>query len=191
MKIQPKVAASLFGLGTLLIPLVAFTLAARSAESGEIAEVVVTNLPEIQKVAGIVSIDRPIPGTALTQVSALVTPVARNETTSLVLAGVLNASGYAEVALSLRGEVQSTLHRDGTVGVLLLPDQESIVRVFLEAGELQFPLETSAEALRGRQGIFASARGERLVLGFPRYRVYFYNTTDKPAEVDLYAYLSN
>lgn len=191
MKIWLRVVASLLGLGTLVTALAVFTLAARSAESAEIAEVVVTNLPDIQKVAGIVSIDRPIPGTALTQLSALVTPVARDETTSLVLAGVLNASGYAEVALSLRGEVQSALHRDGRVGVLLLPDQEPIVRAFLEAGELQFPLEASAAALRGRLGIFASSRGERLVLGFPRYRVYFYNTTDKPAEVDLYAYLSN
>lgn len=189
MKAHPRVAASLAGAGIVIAALVGF--AAPTAEPAEIAEVVVTNLPEIQKVAGTVSIDRPIPGTSLSQLSALVAPVAPTETTSLVLAGTLNATGYAEVALSLRGEVQTALHREGTIGVLLIPDQEPILRAFLEVGELQFPLEAKAEARRGRQGYFASPRPERLVLGFPRYRIYFYNTTDKSAEVDLYAYLSN
>lgn len=189
MRIRFRPALAGFALATLGVLGVATW--ALPAASGEVAEVVVTNLPEIQKITGIVAVDRPIPGTQLVHLSALVAPVGRNETTSLVLAGTLNGAGYAEAALSLRGEVQSALHREGRVGVLLVPDQEPIVRTLLEAGELQFPLETSAEALREHRGYFASERGERLVLGFPRYRVYFYNTTDKSAEVDLYAYLSN
>lgn len=179
------------GLAVAAIVAGSFSLGSPAAEPREVAEVVVTNLPDIQKVAGVVSIDRPIPGTQLVHLQALVAPVGRNETTSLVPAGLLNAAGYAEAALSLRGEVQSALHREGRVGVLLIPDQEPIVQSLIEAGEFQFPLETSAEALAGHRGYFASKTAERQVLGFPRYRVYFYNTTDKSAEVDLYAYLSN
>ena len=28
-------------------------------------------------------------------------------------------------------------------------------------------------------------------LGFPRYKIYFFNTTERPASVNLYAYLAN
>jgi len=81
-----------------------------------------------------------------------------------------------------------TLHT-GAVGALLLPDEEPVTRAFEEEGLTQFPIEIKASPVSGASLSFESAP-ERATLGFPRYRVLLYNTTDKTATVNLYAYLT-
>ena len=39
--------------------------------------------------------------------------------------------------------------------------------------------------------IHSASSKPKLTIGFPRYRIYYYNTTERPVGVDLYVYLTN
>jgi hypothetical protein len=102
----------------------------------------------------------------------------------------VETEGFTHVVLSLRGEVQGKLAREGSVGAILLPDEEPVVRTFQQAGQYQFPLEVASTVRTADRGYFASQPG-RHPLAFPSYRVLLYNETDRSVEADLYAYLTN
>jgi hypothetical protein len=166
-------------------------LAAGLPVAQQIVQVYVTNFPERQVVEGTVSIAGPIKMTTLTALpDVMVPPVSPKETTRLILGGTIVTDGFAQVVLSLSGQLKGELIRPGSVGAFLLPDQEPILRAFEERGEMQFPLEVVASSPSGASPYFASNQ-PRFQLGFPRYRVYFYNTGAKSASVSLYAYLTN
>jgi hypothetical protein len=76
------------------------------------------------------------------------------------------------------------------VGAILIPDEEAITTAFEENGQIQFPLEVSAALTSPPLRSFASQQA-RFSVGFPRYRVHLYNTTEKTATVSLFAYLTN
>jgi len=76
------------------------------------------------------------------------------------------------------------------VGVMLIPDEEPIVRALREDGRLQFPLEATAQVTPGESSFFASDPAARRV-AFPRYRIYLYNSSNKSVEANLYLYLTN
>lgn len=178
---------------TVALALVASALlAARqdAAQSGrEGRPVYVTNLPEQWRVEGQVTIPRPIPH-AITVVlkDVLVPPVARADTTRLVAGGNITTDGFSSVVLSLAGQLKDEHARPGSVGAILVPDDELFQHALDEQGQLLFPLEAVATSVAGRPAYFASTQ-PRLAVGFPRYRVLFYNTTDRTATVTLYAYL--
>ncbi len=140
----------------------------------EIQKVFVTNFPQTQQVAGTVSIDG----------------VGPKETTRLIQAGTLATDGFTAVVVGLSGQTRARTVHPGTVGVLLIPDEEPVTRAFEEEGLMQFPIEIKTPPVTGASLSFASAQ-ERFTLGFPRYRVFLYNTTDKTATVNVYAYLTN
>ncbi len=50
--------------------------------------------------------------------------------------------------------------------------------------------QKDAPSVSGASLYFAS-EPQRFTVGFPRYRVLVYNTTDKTASVSLHAYLTN
>ncbi len=182
-----------------LVPLLALAAVAalvvlwptRPGDAGDIAPVEVVNLPEVQQVEGTVTVGKPIPQARLVHLgSVVVSPVTRQDTTSLIEAGRVETDGFTHVVLSLRGEVQGKLAKEGAVGAILLPDQEPVVRTFEQAGQYQFPLEVIAPVKAKDRGYFASKPG-RQSLAFPAYQVLLYNETDRSVEVDLYAYLTN
>ena len=153
--------------------------------------VIVTNFPELQRIAGKVTVPEPIPQTALVRrLDVIVPAVDRAATTQLVETDAVDASGFTHAVLGLRGEVQGNLLRDGVAGVVLVPDEEPVIRAFLEEGRYEFALEVQAPVRREARGLFASDQ-PRHVLGFPRYRVFLYNTSDRSVEADLYVYLTN
>jgi hypothetical protein len=153
--------------------------------------VIVTNFPELQRIAGKVTVPEPIPQTALVRrLDVIVPAVDRAATTQLVETDAVDASGFTHAVLGLRGEVQGNLLRDGVAGVVLVPDEEPVIRALLEEGRYEFPLEVQAPVRREARGLFASDQ-PRHVLGFPRYRVFLYNTSDRSVEADLYVYLTN
>jgi len=157
----------------------------------EITPVEVVNLPEVQTVDGEVTIGEPVPHAKFVRLEhVIVAPVGRSDTTSLESAGLVDVAGFTHAVLSLRGESQGKLGRDGAVGAILVPDQEPIARTFLEAGQLQFALEVQATALRQDGGYFASP-SVRESVAFPRYRVLLFNETDRSAEVDVYLYMTH
>lgn len=172
-------AAAACGLGT--VP--------GTAQEPERVEVV--NLPEVQRVDGTVTVRGPIRQTELASMEAeVVSPVEPTATTDLVLVGTLETSGFRTVVLSLAGQVRAAFHRPGSVGAVLVPDVEIARTAFLEHGQLLFPLRVEAAAEAGRGDYFGSDQPE-FPIGFDRYRVYFFNTTDQPASVKLFAYLGN
>jgi len=94
------------------------------------------------------------------------------------------------VVLSLSGRGQGKILKPGSVGAILVPDEEAIIHALEEEGQIQFPLEITAPVEPGEARSFASKQIQHTV-GFPRYRVLLYNTSDKTATVNLFAYLTN
>ncbi len=155
------------------------------------SEVVVANFPEVQRVAGSVSVAGPVPHSSLVRkLGVVVPPVERSATTGLVEAGTVDAAGFTHAVLGLRGEVQGNLLREGVVGAVLVPDEEPVVKSLLEQGRYEFPVEVRAKVLKDARGYFSSDQ-PRQVLGFPRYRVFLYNSSDRAVNADLYVYLTD
>jgi hypothetical protein len=179
-------AALLLAVGLLL----ASTPAVRTAPQ-ELADVFVTNFPKIQEVEGTVAVKGPIKSASLVRIeNIIVSPVKRADTTRLIEAGTLVTDGYPYLVLSLTGQVKGEVGRPGNVGAVFLPDEETVVSAFHEKGLIMFPLEVESGEITPSSSYFDS-RQPRFVVGFPRYRVLLYNTSDKSAEVDLFAYLTN
>ncbi len=171
-----------------IIALVLLSIGA--AERDRIQEVLVTNFPELQQVQGQVSIEKVIPHGSLVALREIeVPPVGREDVTRYVGAGTVTADGFSGMVLSLTGQPKGTTLREGQVGALLLPDAEPVTRAFEERGQLQFPFEVRAGVPAGTAGFFSDQ--PRFIVGFPRYRVFLYNTTDKTVTATLYAYLTN
>src|SRR5688572_14062145 len=151
-------------------------------------QVFVTNFPEVQQVAGTVTVAAPIPHTRFERIEALVSPASAAETSSYTEAGTLQAAGFGSVTLSLAGTVQGRPPAAAPVGVLLLPDVPEILASFRTHGVAQLALRVEAEAAPGGSGLFHSEPAH-LRLAFPRYRVLLYNATGRTSEVTVYAYL--
>jgi len=159
--------------------------------SEEIQSVFVTNFPTLQRIAGSVSVEGTVRHAAqrrLTDVT--VPPVNPSETTRLVPAGVLEADGFTSVVLALNGQSKGRALKPGVVGAILIPDEESVMHPFEEEGKWQFPLEIKTAAFATTSPYVASDP-RRFEVGFPRYRVWLYNTSDRTVSANLYAYLTN
>jgi len=168
----------------------AILLSIGAAERDRIQEVVVTNFPELQQVSGQVSVEGVIPHGSLAVLKDLeVPPVGREDVTRFVGAGTVTTDGFSGMVLSLTGQPKGTTLQEGRVGALLIPDVEPVTRAFEERGQLQFPFEVRAGVPAGTAAFFSEQ--PRFVVGFPRYRVFLYNTTDKTVTATLYAYLTN
>lgn len=165
-----------------------------SGEPGDALEVTpveVVNLPETQTVDGEVTVDQPVPHSRFLRVErVIVPPVDRGETTSLEAAGLIETDGFTHAVVSIRGESQGKLGREGAIGAVLLPDEEAVLRTFREAGRFEFALSAEAVAHLQDRGYFAGA-SSRQTIAFPRYRLLLFNETDRSAEVDLYVYLTH
>ncbi|MCP4203624.1 MAG: hypothetical protein GY769_17020 [bacterium] len=174
----------------LLLALVAATAHPITAEE-EAERVLVVNLPGIQTVDGTVEVAGPISQTKLFSLTQeVVSPVGPEQTTDMVLAGTLQSAGFGTAVLSLAGQIRAAFYQPGRVGAILVPDVQPAQSAFLEEGQLLFPLRVEADAAT-EGGIYFSSDQPLFRLGFDRYRVYFYNTTDRPATVSLFAYFGN
>ena len=99
----------------------------------------------------------------------------------------MDSDGFSAVTLSLHGQVRGG-SQPGVVGVVLVPEESAVLTAFRE-GELHLGLEASAEVIPS--ALYLSGSSSTLALGFPRYQVFLYNTTDGTAVVDVFAYLTN
>lgn len=116
-----------------------------------------------------------------------VPPVDRSQTTALVDAGTIDCDGYSRVVVNFAGRVagESDLRR-GAVGVILVPDIDPYDKAFRSFGLLPASVELTAQA-EGAQATFM-AKQVTFDVGFPRYRVLFYNSTNWVATVNFFAY---
>jgi hypothetical protein len=74
-------------------------------------------------------------------------------------------------------------------GLVLVPDEDNILRALGE-GEVHLELGVSVDPVPTSALYFSGASGH-LALGFSRYRVFVYNTTERSASVNVFAYLAN
>ncbi|MBZ5638096.1 MAG: hypothetical protein LAO51_04975 [Acidobacteriia bacterium] len=173
---------------TVLLPV--GTAVSQQGNQG-IRQVIVTNFPDLQKVEGEVTIRGPIrQASQVVLKDVVVPPVGPKDTQRLIQAGTVSVDGFSQIVLSLEGQIKGEVVRPGTVGAILLPEEDAIVRAFEEKGEMQFPLEVTAPTAPGGSPYFASSQPV-LRVGFPRYRVLLYNTSAKTVSVTLYAYLTS
>ena len=151
----------------------------------------VVNFPAVQRIEGKVGVDGTVRHASLVTLAELVVqPVEPTETGRLVDGGLLATDGFTSVVLSLEARSAGRALRSGSIGAILIPDEEEITRAFAEDALVLFPLEVSAPLNQGTVRMTAAAQA-RHTLGFPRYRVRLYNTTDKVVNATLYAYLIN
>lgn len=169
--------------GALLLP-------AGQAVSQELRQVFVTNWPDVMAIQGEVSVRGPIPqGVQVRLEDIVVPPVDPSDTQRLVDAGTLDTKGCSQIVLSLAGQIRGENLKTGTVGAILLPDEDPVRRAFAERGEMHFQLQVEAPSPRGPSPFFASNQPS-YPIGFTRYRVLLYNTTAKSVTANLYAYLT-
>ena len=162
-----------------------------TAIAQEVRSVLVTNFPKVFNVTGSVVVEGPVKHAKFAALrDVTVSPVNPKDTVRLIQGGFVESDGFTAMVLGLQGQIKGEVFRPGTVGVFLLPDEPSIVNAFEEKGLMQFSTEVSAPGVSAASAYFAST-ANRVPIGFPRYRTYFYNTSDKTVTVNLYAYLTN
>ena len=162
-----------------------------TAIAQEVRSVIVTNFPKVFNINGTVTVEGPVRHARMAALrDVVVPPVNPKETVRLIQGGIVESDGFTAMVLGLQGQIKGEVFRPGTVGVFLLPDEESIVHAFEEKGLMQFATEVTAPGVSAASPYFAST-ASRVLIGFPRYRTYFYNTSDKTVTVNLYAYLTH
>ena len=169
-----------------------FILSPRGTAVGqEIQSVIVTNFPKVFNISGAVTVEGPVKQAKLAALrEVVVPPVNPKDTVRLIQGGIVDSDGFTAMVLGLQGQIKGEVYRPGTVGVFLLPDEEPIVHAFEEKGLMQFAAEVNVAGVSAGSPYFASS-SNRTQIAFPRYRTYFYNTSDKTVTVNLYAYLTN
>lgn len=174
----------------VIVGLVLAVLALGANAARELLDVSVVNFPDPQRIKGAVTIDGPIRhGNLVRFTDIIVPPVKPTDTTRLISAGTIETDGYTHAVLSLSGLTKGDVLRGGSVGVYMIPEEELVLRTFHEAGQVQFPLEVQAGNVTSASPYFSS-KTEYQTVGFPRYRVLLWNTSDKTVTVNLYAYLT-
>ncbi len=180
--------AVLLVLGALLLARIS-TVGAEAQTGGDVSRSLVVNLESPHPIRGVVTVNMPIPHSAMARVENLVVgPASRDETNLWVDAGRLETDGFTDVVLSVHGTLKGNPSVPGALGVVLIPEEEAILRAFAE-GEVHLPLQTEAGLAGG--AFYFSGSSPSLPIGFPSYRLYLYNTTDRSASADVFAYLTH
>jgi len=157
----------------------------------EVQQVLVANFPDLQRITGTVSVEGTVRhGVAQPFKEITVTPANPSQIHRLTPGGTLVTDGFTSLVLGLSGHFRTSVSRTATIGVILLPEEEPILRAFEEDGKLNFPLEVKVATAAGPSPYFASIQ-EKLTIAFPRYRILFYNTSEHSVNVNLHVYLTN
>jgi len=159
-------------------------------DRGEVVPVTVTNFPDLVRVEGTVSVEGPIDHTTLESLSEVVVPpVRREDSNHLVDAGQVRTDGFATVVLSLVGELKGPGGKAGEVGVILVPEEERVLRALNERGQFLLPLEVTAEPDAGSP--YFAGESKRFAVAYPRYRAFLYNHGERTVSVTVHAYMTD
>jgi len=162
-----------------------------AASVDEIQKVFVTNFPKVQAVSGEVSIDGTIRHSIARRFKEIVVPpVNPSDVSRLIAAGTLETDGFTSVVLALNGYSKGKALKSGVVGAILLPDEDLVLRAFEEEGKTQFPIEIRTSPFVAASP-YSASDPQRFLVGFPRYRIWLYNTSDTSISTNLFAYLTN
>ncbi len=113
--------------------------------------------------------------------------IKRNDVTQLIDAGSIETDGFTELVFSFGGEFKEGVPASGTLGAILLPDEEIVDYLLRNEGHFAFPLEVKFDVTGLNSPVFLSQQ-QIARIGFPRYRIYFYNETRSAATVSLFVY---
>lgn len=161
------------------------------AQSQRPQDVVVLNMPDVVKIAGEVEVLGTVRHSETVRRTGLVVPpVERRRISDLIEVEGIETDGFTEVTLSLHGAVRGTIGQAGEVGAILVPDEPSVLELLREKGVYHFPVEVKV-SLEDQVAEAPFSVQKRMVLGFPRYKVYAYNSTDRTVDLNLFAYLTN
>ena len=164
-------------------------LPSRGASEEEARDVRVINFPQLQQVAGGVTVTDPVPQAALISlVEVEVPPIKPDDPRRLINAGSITTDGFINAVLSLSVEARGYIATSGEIGAILVPEEEPIQKVLEERGQVQFPLEVRATP--PLRALYFTSAPTHATVAFPRYRVLLYNATDKTVKVNLFAYLT-
>lgn len=156
----------------------------------ELTRTFVVNLKDPHPIEGTVTVGQPIPHSVMRSVmDVVVAPAPRSDPALWTEAGNIDTDGFSSVVLSFQGQFRGNPGGAGAVGAVLVPEEEDVLRAFSE-GEVHLALEAVTEGVPDGRAYFSGTRAG-LAVAFPRYRVYLYNTTDRSASVNLFAYLTN
>ncbi len=165
---------------------------ARAQRSQPAQEVEVVNFPQVQRVDGrvgvhgSVKVEEAVPAALATTAVVLVEPTRGRSPAAMVFAGSLDSAGWRHAVLSLAGEARGR-GGAGAVGAVLVPHTDLASRAF-EDQRLLFPMEVVAEV--EESSLWVSSGQPEVRLGFPRYKVYLYNTSERTVAVTFSAYLT-
>jgi hypothetical protein len=156
----------------------------------ELSRSFVVNLKDPHPIEGTVSVGAPIPHSSTQSLfDVVVAPAARDEPTLWTEAGTLETEGFTSVVLSFHGQFRGNPSGTGAIGLVLVPEEENVLRAFGE-GEVHLALDAVAEPVPDGRQYFSGSRAG-LAIAFPRYRVFLYNTTDRSAAMNIFAYLTH
>ncbi len=154
----------------------------------ELTRTIVVNLENPHPIVGDVAVPTPIPHSDMAaMVDVVVAPAGRTQTSLWTEVGSITTEGFTSAVLSLHGQLRGSTGGGGSVAVVLVPEEENILRALIE-GEVHLELEAIANPVPEDAMYFSGSRAG-LPIAFPEYRVFLYNTTDRSASVDVYAYL--
>ena len=191
MRFRKPLAVTLLVLAAAAALVLSPAGSALSDEVQSVQSVFITNFPKVWNVSGKIEVDGPISHARYVPLrEVVVPPVSPKDTIRLVQGGTIDTDGFTSMVLGMSGQIKGEVYRAGTVGVFVLPDEEMVVRAFEEKGLMQFMTELNAPGVSAASPYFSSAQN-RVQVGFPRYRTYFYNSSDKTVTVNLFAYLTN
>ncbi len=156
----------------------------------ELTRSFVVNLKDPHPVEGTVEVGAPIPHSTTQDLAEVVVAPARREEPSLwTEAALLDTAGFTSLVLSLHGQFRGNPSSPGAVGLVLVPEEENVLRALAE-GEVHLSLEAEVGPVPDGRLYFSGSRAG-LAVAFPRYRVFLYNTTDRSAAVNVFAYLTH
>jgi hypothetical protein len=116
----------------------------------------------------------------------VVNQVDRSQTSMLVDAGSIDTDGYTSLVINIAGQTEATNSKAGIVGAVLIPDIPPYDYAFKTLGLLPAIIEVTVPVEIGQQ--YFVAKQTKFSVGFPRYRVLFYNTGDATVRLAFFAY---
>ena len=102
---------------------------------------------------------------------------------------MLEVGPFTAISLSLGGFVEGTPSEPATIGAVLVPDEDFVIEA-LKEGVYLFPIEVTMN-IPQESLPYVGTQSETHRLTFPRYRVYYYNTSQRTVKTQLYAFLIN
>lgn len=115
-----------------------------------------------------------------------VTPVDRSQTNLLIDAGEIDTDGFVGLVINMAGQPEGTISRAGIVGAVLVPSIAPYDFAFRTLGILPSIIEVAFPVDAGRT--FFMSKQVKVDIGFPRYRVFFYNSSDAAIRLSFFAY---